>query len=166
MALSYREMDETLMRELRLYHHPVAVRFLFSDEEVEEFKAKAPAYCTPLKPQTFCQWEVGARMRGKTVLGTVDKLFCTNAQCSFGWHDIDEGEETLVLATCNKMTRELKLCKVYVDPSFKHASSSFEFYYANDEALELNLRQSLNILGKVKTLFRQNMEMLGQDCEE
>ena len=81
-------------------------------------------------------------------------------------YDIDEGEETLVLATCNKMTRELKLCKVYVDPSFKHVSSGFEFYYANDEALELNLRQSLNILGKVKTLFRQNMEMLGQDCEE
>ncbi|MCR5260095.1 MAG: DUF169 domain-containing protein [Desulfovibrio sp.] len=100
MALSYREMDETLMRELRLYHHPVAVRFLFSDEEVEEFKAKAPAYCTPLKPQTFCQWEVGARMRGKTVLGTVDKLFCTNAQCSFGWHDIDEGEVKSQLKYC------------------------------------------------------------------
>ncbi len=27
---------------------------------------------------TFCQW--AARMQGKTVIGTVDKLFCTNAQ--------------------------------------------------------------------------------------
>lgn len=92
MSLSYKEMDTILMRELRLYHHPVAVRWLFSDEEVAEFKEKAESYFIPAKPQTFCQWEIAARMQAKTVLGTVDKLFCTNAQCSFGWHDIDEGE--------------------------------------------------------------------------
>ena len=39
-------------------------------------------------------------MQGKTVLGTVKKLFCTNAQCSFGWHDIDEGEIASQLKYC------------------------------------------------------------------
>ena len=82
------------------------------------------------------------------------------------FYDIEEGEESIALATCNKMTRELKLCKVYVDTSFKTVSSSFEFYYANDEALELCLRHSLHILGRVKSIFRQDMEMLMQECEE
>ena len=29
--------------------------------------------------------------------------------------DIEEGEETLTLALCNKLTREVKMAKVYVD---------------------------------------------------
>ena len=73
-------LDKTLMDELRLYHHPVGVTLLFSDAEVDAFKQAHPDYCLPARPMTFCQWEVAARMQGKTVIGTVDKLFCTNAQ--------------------------------------------------------------------------------------
>ena len=82
-----------------LYHHPIAVTFLATDAEVAEFKRTTP-HVVPVKSLTFCQWKIAARMQGKTVLGTKDKLFCTNAQCSFGWHEIDEGEIKSQLKYC------------------------------------------------------------------
>ena len=91
MELSYKKMDKVLMDELRLYHHPVAVTFLNSDEEITAFKTSTK-YVTPVKPLTFCQWETAARMQARTVLGTPEKLACSNAKVSFGWHEIDEGE--------------------------------------------------------------------------
>ncbi|MBO4368808.1 MAG: DUF169 domain-containing protein [Desulfovibrio sp.] len=91
MQLSYRDMEKTLMEELRLYHHPIAVTFLMSEGEVEQFTRSAN-YVTPVKPLTFCQWETAARMQGKTVLGTIDKLACNNAKVSFGWRDVDPDE--------------------------------------------------------------------------
>ncbi len=89
--LSNSEMEKTLMDALRLYHYPIAVTFLFSDEEVEEFKKNNP-HVTPVKPLTYCQWEVAARMQGQTVLGVSDTLACSNAKVSFGWKDIDPFE--------------------------------------------------------------------------
>ena len=91
MSLTYAEMEKTLMDELRLYHHPVAVTFLTTEEDVEKF-ASAMEYVVPVKPLTFCQWETAARMQGKTVLGTEKTLGCTNAKVTFGWHDIDDEE--------------------------------------------------------------------------
>lgn len=79
------------------------------------------------------------------------------------FHEIEEGKETLVLAVCNKMTRELKLAKVYVDQTFKNVSATCEFYYANEESLEQNLSQSLQLLGVVRTVLRKNMDELSED---
>lgn len=79
------------------------------------------------------------------------------------FHEIEEGKETLVLAVCNKMTRELKLAKVYVDQTFKNVSATCEFYYVNEESLEQNLRQSLQLLGVVRTVLRKNMDELSED---
>lgn len=91
MSLSYREMEKVLMDELRLYHHPVAVTFLITDNDVEEFKKKTP-HVVPIKPITYCQWEIAARMENQTVIGTPEVLGCSNAKVSFGWKDIDEKE--------------------------------------------------------------------------
>lgn len=99
MALSYKEMEKILMDELRLYHHPIAVTFLFTDEEVAEFKAKTP-HVTPIKPLTYCQWEIPARMQNTTVLGTKETLGCSNSQVSFGWKEIDEKEIKSQLKYC------------------------------------------------------------------
>ena len=79
------------------------------------------------------------------------------------YHEIDEGRETLVLAVCNKMTRELKLVKVYVDQTFKNVTATCEFFYANEEALEQNLRKSLQMLGVVRTVFRKDMAELSEE---
>lgn len=99
MQLSFSDMEKTLMEQLRLYHHPVAVTWLFTDAEVEEFKSSVP-HIVPVKQLTFCQWELAARMQNKTVLGTSDKLACSSAQISFGWHGVDEGEITSHLKYC------------------------------------------------------------------
>lgn len=92
MSMTYREMEKVLMDELRLYHHPIAVTWLFTDEEVAEFKKKTPNVQVPIKPLTYCQWEIAARMQGKTILGTPETLGCSNAKVSFGWKEIDEKE--------------------------------------------------------------------------
>lgn len=79
------------------------------------------------------------------------------------FHEIDEGQETLVLAVCNKMTRELKLAKAYIDQTFKNVTATCEFFYANEESLEQNLRNSLQMLGVVRTVFRNNLAELSED---
>ena len=79
------------------------------------------------------------------------------------FHEVDEGQETLVLAVCNKMTRELKLAKVYIDQTFKNVTATCEFFYANEESLEQNLRNSLQMLGVVRTVFRNNLAELSED---
>ena len=79
------------------------------------------------------------------------------------FHEVEKGQETLVLAVCNKMTRELKLAKVYIDQTFKNVTASCEFYYANEESLEQNLRNSLQMLGVVRTVFRNDMAELADE---
>ena len=91
MSLSYKEMQHTLMDELRLYHYPIAVKFFFDEAELETFKDKAEFYL-PVKPMTFCQWEIAARMKGQTVLSGPEGLGCSNALVSFGWKEIDDNE--------------------------------------------------------------------------
>ena len=76
------------------------------------------------------------------------------------FHEIEDGQETMVLAVCNKLTRELKLAKVYVDQTFKNVTATCEFFYANNEALEQNLRNSLQMLGVV---FRKDLAELSED---
>lgn len=91
MALTYQEMEKVLMDELRLYHHPIAVTFLKTDADVENFRQNHDCL-VPVKPLTFCQYETAARMQGKIIFGTNEKLGCTNAKISFGWRDVDEEE--------------------------------------------------------------------------
>ena len=67
---------------------------------------------------------------------------------------IEDGEEHIALATCNKITRELKLIKVYVEPTFKSVTANSEFYYTDEESLKNNIEQSLRILGVVRTQYR------------
>ena len=87
----FARLQEVLMRELRLMHYPIAVKYFFDKKELEDFKRDQPHYA-PVKALTFCQAEVGARMEGLTVLLEQDKLGCSNAKFVFGWKGLDEGE--------------------------------------------------------------------------
>lgn len=79
------------------------------------------------------------------------------------FHEIEEGEEHIALAVCNKLTRDLKLAKVYVDYTFKTVSANCEFYYTDEESLKDNIEKSLRILGVVRTMYRNaNDELLGK----
>ena len=79
------------------------------------------------------------------------------------FYRIDEGEETLVLTVCNKMTREMKLAKVFIDETFNHVSAICDFLYANEEAMELSLMNALKMLGFLRTIFRDHMEELSEE---
>lgn len=68
--------------------------------------------------------------------------------------ELEDGEEHVALAVCNKMTRELKLAKVYVDQTFKNVSASCEFYYTDENSLKTNIENGLNVLGLVRTFYR------------
>ena len=90
--MTYSEMQDIFMKELRLYHYPVAVKFFYDPEKVALFKERVDEYHSPLKAMTFCQWELAARMKGQVVYSEVDGLGCGNAQYCFGWKDLDAGE--------------------------------------------------------------------------
>lgn len=92
-------IQELLMRELRLMHYPVAIKYFFDQAELDAFRKDHPHY-SPVKPLTFCQAEIGARMEGITVLVDKAKLGCTNAQYVFGWKGLDEGEVKSHLKYC------------------------------------------------------------------
>lgn len=72
--------------------------------------------------------------------------------------DVEEGEETLTLGVCNKMTRDLKIAKVYIDQTLKNVSASFEFFYTDQQSLENNVEYALKILGMVRTIFYKAKE--------
>lgn len=74
--------------------------------------------------------------------------------------EFEEGQETLFLAACNKLTRETKLAKVFVDQTFSHITASCEFFYANDEALECCIKKGLRILGVMRTAFNKTIKEL------
>ena len=81
--MDFASMYEFFMRELRLMHSPVGMKFIFDEEELEAFRVLG-IHHTPTRPLTFCQAELGARMEGITVLLEPKKLWCTDARCVFG----------------------------------------------------------------------------------
>ena len=91
-SMSWKEIHDAFYDELRLMHYPISVKFIFDEKELEDFKANGPEYHMPVKPMTFCQWEIAARMKGQTVLALPEHLGCSNAQVSFGLKEIDEKE--------------------------------------------------------------------------
>lgn len=72
-------------------------------------------------------------------------------------YEVNEGEETKVLAVCNKITREIKLAKVYIDQTLKNVSASCEFYYNGEECLKTCLDKAIEILGMVRLTFIKTM---------
>lgn len=109
-SLTKQEMHDVLYDELRLVHYPIAVKFIFDEKELEEFKENVDEYVMPVKPMTFCQWEIAARMKGQTVLAMPEHLGCSNAQVSFGFKDIDEKE----IASHAKYVRDLVQAEKFV----------------------------------------------------
>lgn len=112
-----------------------------------------------LKPKIDDEGDVFVRYQMKTfyVMGTnsddEDYLVVVFPQM----YEIDEGEETKVLAACNKTTREIKLAKVYIDQSLKNVSASCEFYYNDEESLKVCLDKAIDILGMLRISFIKAM---------
>ena len=112
-----------------------------------------------LKPQIDNDGDVAVRYQMKTfyVMGAhsddEDYLIVVFPQM----YEVDEGEETKVLAACNKVTREIKLAKVYIDQTLKNVSASCEFYYNGEESLKTCLDKSIEILGMIRFTFLKTL---------
>lgn len=77
--------------------------------------------------------------------------------------DVNEGEETQALAVCNKITRDIKLAKVYIDQSFKSVSANCEFFYTDEECLKICSEHAMIILGIVRTAYlNARNELVGE----
>ena len=108
--IGFKEMQQILMDELRLLHYPIAVKFIFREDELEDFTKNA-SYYEPVKPLTFCQFEIAARMKGQTVLGTKTTLGCRSALYNFGWKPFDEIEVKSQLRYAKDRDQAIKFVK-------------------------------------------------------
>ncbi len=78
------------------------------------------------------------------------------------FYEFEVGEVTKVLAACNKLTREIKLAKVYIDQTFKNVTASCEFFYNDEENMKVCLEKSLEILGLIRSGFVKTIRTFGE----
>ena len=71
--------------------------------------------------------------------------------------DYKKSEEDLIMKYCHKMTRDINMAKVFVDPEQRGISASCEFYFTDMESLQNNIRHALVALIKVR-LFHPHVE--------
>jgi uncharacterized protein (DUF169 family) len=72
-------------------YYPVAIKYFFSEQELQEFKNNVE-YKTALHPYTFCHYVAASRQRGDILLGTSEKLGCSNAKYVMAWKELDDTE--------------------------------------------------------------------------
>jgi len=89
--LSYADIVFSLRNFLKMKYYPVAIKYFFSADELEDFK-KHTDYRTALHPYTFCHYVAASRQRGDILLGTLEKLGCSNAKYVMGWKELDDTE--------------------------------------------------------------------------
>jgi uncharacterized protein (DUF169 family) len=95
---------------LKMKYYPVAVKYFFSEDELDAFKKRAD-YKTALHPYTFCHYVAASRQRGDILLGTVEKLGCSNAKYVMGWKELDDTE----IKSHLKYTKDWEQAKRFVE---------------------------------------------------
>ena len=73
---------------------------------------------------------------------------------------IPEDEVPQFLAISNKCSREVRMAKFYVDANLTTVGASCEFFFNSDESLKYSIQQSLDILGRARTVFLQTQAAL------
>ncbi len=99
------------------------------------------------------------QLKGFYILGTRNDNDLISVHFPQFW-DIEEGEDVKYLAACNKLTRELKLVKTFIDDSLKSVSASCEFYCTNMESMRNNIEHSIKILCIIRSIFRRTLNEL------
>ena len=89
-SLSNADIVFALRNLLRMKYYPVAVKFFFSQSELDAFK-KNTEYKVSAHPFTFCHYLAASRQRGDILLSPERGLGCSNAKYIFGWKGMDEG---------------------------------------------------------------------------
>ena len=99
------------------------------------------------------------QLKGFYILGTRNDNDLISVHFPQFW-DIEEGEDVKYLAACNKLTRELKLVKTFIDDSLKSVSASCEFYCTDMESMRNNIEHSIKILCIIRSIFRRTLNDL------
>lgn len=73
--------------------------------------------------------------------------------------DVDD-EIATFLAVCNKLVREVKMAKIFLDSSYETLTATCEFYYTDDESLLCNIKHSLQVLSVMRSMFYKIKEEL------
>lgn len=89
--LSHSDMVFALRNLLKMKYYPVAVKYFFDEAELEEFQDTVE-HKVSLHPVTFCAYVAASRQRGDILLGTPDKIGCSNAKFVMKLKEIDDGE--------------------------------------------------------------------------
>ncbi len=106
------------------------------------------------KPTVDDDGDICVRYQMKNIFfmtGSEEEQYVTAILPQF--QEVNEGEEALALAVCNKVNRDTKLAKVYIDQTFKSVSASCEFFYTDMESLKNNVEYTLVILGMVRSAY-------------
>lgn len=106
------------------------------------------------KPTVDDDGDICVRYQMKNIFfmtGSEEEQYVTAILPKF--QEVNEGEEALALAVCNKVNRDTKLAKVYIDQTFKSVSASCEFFYTDMESLKNNVEYTLVILGMVRSAY-------------
>lgn len=106
------------------------------------------------KPTVDDDGDISVRYQMKNIFfmtGSEEEQYVTAILPQF--QEVNEGEEALALAVCNKVNRDTKLAKVYIDQTFKSVSASCEFFYTDMESLKNNVEYTLVILGMVRSAY-------------
>lgn len=110
----------------------------------------------------FFKWEM------KTIyftFGEDDEPYSNIILAPFAKVDEDNAAASLII--CNKLTRELKVAKVYANPDLDTISASYQFMLTDEENGKMNIDFALSIFSVLSSLFaRETMKMEEADNEE
>lgn len=95
------------------------------------------------------------------IVGQDDEQYISVVYPQFA--EVDEGEDMLALVVCNKVSREAKLAKVYIDQTLKNVTASCEFFYTDFECLKVCVEYAMNILGMVRMTYFRIKEEIAQN---
>lgn len=76
---------------------------------------------------------------------------------------IEEGQEAMILGICNKMSREMRVVKTFIDDTMKYVSCSYEFFYNEEDELEHQLESALNVCAVLRSFFKRELNSLTEE---
>ncbi len=91
MTMTYTEIRDLLIWNLRLDFDPVGIRFLADDSEIPNLPVTHEA-CAKL---TFCQFLAASRQERYALVMKPDQLLCPNARAVFSLRELDQKKDTL-----------------------------------------------------------------------
>lgn len=119
------------------------------------------------KPQTDEDGDVFVRFQMKTIYfmtSNDDEPYVGALLPQFA--EFEEGQEPLIFAVCNKVTRDVKLAKAYIDENQTTVSAACEFFFSDQESLNLSVEHSLIILGMIRSTFQKMLVAIKADRSE